>query len=278
MRNVLKSLYLVNEGNPGPIFTDTEWLWTFLGIVFHTFCYQVVAPKISRLSETYRFMEAQHEKLQDVETERSMAEWNSRVVSTIHALIVSTLGIYSVLYEGVIVDFKLYHVTPISDIATSFMLGYILYDLILVLKWWPDDYGMIAHHFTAATMHVGVLCYDIVVLELGYVISEISTPFLNNRYFLDKSNSRGTLYMINGIIIWILFFIVRIIILLPLVPSMHFFHPDDFAEYIPFGVGAYMYILYATISSLNVFWFYRITLGMIKAIKGRPKSPKHKLN
>jgi len=194
-------------------------------------------------------------------------------VSTIHALISSTLALYSVFYEGMWSNFQLKYSTEISDIATAFMLGYVLYDLVIVLKYWPKDYGMIAHHFVCISQHGIVLAYDLVALELGYIITELSTPFVNNRFFLDKCNSRGLLYKVNGILIWLAFLLVRLP-MIPFVPVIHYLNAEQFSRFIPLPILVFQYSLYVVISVLNTYWFYRISLGMIKAIKGTSSTPK----
>lgn len=252
-----------------PHYTDQEILWVLFSIAFHTLCYQVLVPFFSGLfSSTYRTIRSQHEKVpSDFKAAKVLAEWDSRGVSTIHAIISSTLALYSVFYEQMWSNFQLKYSTEISDIATAFMLGYVLYDLVIVLKYWPKDYGMLAHHFVCITQHGIVLAYDLVALELGYIITELSTPFVNNRFFLEKCNSKGLLYKLNGIMIWVAFLLVRLP-MIPFVPAIHYLNPEQFSRFIPLGALIYMYGLYVVISALNSYWFYRITLGMLKAIRG----------
>jgi hypothetical protein len=261
--------YLSSHENHEPHFTDQEILWVLFSIAFHTLCYQAIVPFFSSLfSSSYREIRSQHEKVpSDKKAAHVLAEWDSRGVSTIHAIISSTLALYSVFYEGMWSNFQLKFSTEISDIATAFMLGYVLYDLVIVLKYWPKDYGMLAHHVVCVTQHGIVLAYDLCAIELGFIITELSTPFVNNRFFLEKCKSKGLLYKVNGIMIWLAFLLVRLP-MIPFVPVMHYMHADQFSRFIPLGVLIYQYTLYITISFLNSYWFYRITLGMIKAIKG----------
>lgn len=105
--------------------------------------------------------------------------------------------------------------TELRDISLLVVSGYMLYDLVILLSFWRQlaDPSMLAHHlvvgtalvlgvqFRAATFYMAVLC-----------INELSTLFLNARYFLLFSGRQDTtLYLVNGLALVVSFFVFRVL-------------------------------------------------------------------
>lgn len=78
---------------------------------------------------------------------------------------------------------------------------------------WPGWQANLIHHGTAITIFLLLL-----VVELGHslgiaaILLEVTTPFVNARWFLDKCGLKSsTLYMANGLAMTLLWLIVRVL-------------------------------------------------------------------
>lgn len=109
------------------------------------------------------------------------------------------------------------------------------------------------------------------------MITEVSTPFINLRWFLaTHKNTKGTLYFVNGLTFTLLFFIFRnvfqswmmVTMFFPAVIRDNYGIGSDTARIILLWLLIAMYIMLA---GLNFYWFSRMALGVHKAITGGSK-------
>jgi hypothetical protein len=149
------------------------------GTVFHTICYLYVVPYIfSQISGKYREIlkrQAAPGASTSSNLRKQRAEWDSRGVSTTHAMITFLLACYCIFYEGLAFD---YHLTDSSKAVVytlTFSLGYFIYDLVLTAYNFPNEYGMIGHHIIA------LVCFSISTLY--------ATGFLFCMFFLFTGKS-----------------------------------------------------------------------------------------
>ena len=118
----------------------------------------------------------------------------------------------------------------------------------------------------------------------GSLITEISTPFVNNRWFLAfHKKTQGSLNICNGIIMTLLFCFARVFYLsfisvFYLWPSLQKFKIDlaQNGETQTFAQNLTYFTLYAYLIfvALNYYWFYRMMLGLLKALGIGKKSAK----
>lgn len=115
--------------------------------------------------------------------------WGSCVVSTLHALFTSQGGIRALMDD----DFRNDPLLGYSDFGgwyTAVFSGYILYDLILTLRYMNPLYStaMLIHHVICLLMTAfpltDTLQHRFLALGCIFLINELSTPFLNHRHFL----------------------------------------------------------------------------------------------
>lgn len=118
--------------------------------------------------------------------------WNIRVVSTIHATLVCFLAI-PMLVDEVLQEDMLYGKTDMSNLLTGIAAGYFLYDLLGCLYYF-SEFGV------QFTLH-GLLCFLVYFLGLRpflhafspvFLMFELSTPFLNVNWFMDKLGMTGS--------------------------------------------------------------------------------------
>eukprot|EP01027_Heterolobosea_sp_BB2_P011834 GEZU01017187.1.p1 GENE.GEZU01017187.1~~GEZU01017187.1.p1 ORF type:complete len:177 (+),score=43.41 GEZU01017187.1:626-1156(+) len=102
--------------------------------------------------------------------------------------------------------------------------------------------------------------------------TESTTPFTNQRWFLDKSGLReSTAYTINGLLLWLTWIPVRLALVPFLAYKLYMNFARIWALWTPLAVG-FLLVLSFIINVLNVYWFYKITLGVIKVLKGEAPS------
>jgi hypothetical protein len=148
------------------------------------------------------------------------------------------------------------------------------------------DWSMIFHHmigFTAAYLssvsprassnaqmkfHETVLyvqttgCFSFnLIIRL---LSEISTPFINHRWFLLTLNMKYTKhYLYNGYLILLTFFFFRVVPIPPL--FIHLCSVTFMPQVWQLHVIVMLNLIFSfSIDALNLFWFRKIALGAIK--------------
>jgi hypothetical protein len=162
--------------------------------------------------------------------------------------------------------------TPTTQRLMAVFAGYTFYDSCLVIFYrneWSGFKEMIIHHFVALLSFVH-LVKEGYAHNMGCVcpLMEITSLFINNRWFLDTTGLRKTnppLYIVNGALITILWFFSRI--LLPgWAGYMFVFRLRDQL----WGLGALassiVTITYIVAYSLQFIWFQKILRGMFKAL------------
>ena len=93
-------------------------------ILFHTLVYLVISPLISRTFKSYR-----------EGSEETKIEWNSRMVSNVHAVLYVLLSCYCILIENAFPTFSMDEATKMSRFAVCYAGGYFLYDLVLIFRY-----------------------------------------------------------------------------------------------------------------------------------------------
>ena len=138
------------------------------------------------------------------------AYWAASWVSTVMAVILSGLCYHAATISEMWVKWDLFLATSESRFAVSCFLGYLINDLSLALFYgaeWGKGWEMnVAHHaiviFSLFQMNFGWgsdrnqygHCF---AMSAG--MTELTTPFVNNRWFMDKMDMKSsTVYMING--------------------------------------------------------------------------------
>jgi len=117
-------------------------------------------------------------------------DWDSRVVSTIHAIFVSQGGIRALWQDEQFRNDPLYGYTDFGGWYAAVFSGYIAYDLLLTLAYPKALFSpaMVFHHVVCLVMTAFPLTdlggHRFLALGCIFLINEISTPLLNHRAFL----------------------------------------------------------------------------------------------
>lgn len=245
----------------------TEFVLTLIfSIIFHLLLQPVTRWLLELLVPRFRSFD-----------ELRQRDWISRWISTLHAIIFAGLSFYILFVSGEI--FKVIYAggigttCPLTYPTLLFSCGYFIVDSIFALMYFNDK-GTIAHHFAAT-----IICFTICTWQAGpfymiwFGLTEASTPFVNMRVFLTDLNLKDSpLFVANGIGMWLGFLIFR----MPMIFCIPYYMLRYSYNYFKYEAPLVHFIaastVYLIISSLNVYWFYLITKGLLKALSRKPGS------
>jgi len=201
------------------------------------------------------------------------AEWNSRVVSNIHALITAQGAARAMLWDPV------YHATDyafgMSDLMQfylAFSTGYFLYDFFIIhihasTGLW--DAATFLHHVIAIICNIAVLMSGEAEYFLGFFLfTEATTPFINQRWFCSVTNMReSTLYLVNGLLMFLGWMVVRVGIMSYIMWLIISERQTGFSK-MTLTMQAVAFPSLALAWLLNMYWGYLIGKGFMKAVLG----------
>ncbi|XP_054464173.1 TLC domain-containing protein 4-B [Anoplopoma fimbria] len=203
-----------------------------------------------------------------------LTEWNSRLVSTVHALIVGLFCLYILWFDDAVNANPVWGDPSLVKLNVAITCGYLLYDLVLLACNWSTmgDSFFLCHHLAALYAYGYVLTRGVLPYFANFrLISELSTPFVNQRWFFEslKYPRSHRMVVINGVAMAVVFFLVRTAVM-PSYWSSVFatFGTEDFDR---LGLGAQVAWITSCIALdiLNTIWMYKIARGCHKVLTGR---------
>ncbi|CAJ1075401.1 LOW QUALITY PROTEIN: TLC domain-containing protein 4-B [Xyrichtys novacula] len=202
-----------------------------------------------------------------------LTEWNSRLVSTVHALIVGSFCLYILQYDDAVNANPVWGDPNLVKLNVAITCGYLLYDLVLLACNWSTmgDSFFVCHHLAALYAYGYVLTRGVLPYFANFrLISELSTPFVNQRWFFEalKYPRSHRLVVLNGVAMAVVFFLVRIAVM----PSywVSVFATFGTSDFERLGLGAQVAWITSCIALdiLNTVWMYKITRGCYKVLTG----------
>jgi len=105
-----------------------------------------------------------------------------------------------------------------------------------------------------------------------FLLWELSTPFLNIHWYLDKTDrTGGYLQIMNGIVLLITFFFARICY--GGLMSVRFFYTlSDVRSEIPTAMATIYALGNVALQALNWFWFYKMLFALRNRFSKKPPS------
>lgn len=203
--------------------------------------------------------------------------WGSSVMSSVHAIGMVAVAL-QVLASGVNLegDFDRRDATWEAAILAS--IGYFVFDGILtaVTPTIPGGQLMLFHHVLSVLTHfypVIVCHYGLPISLIGYM-AELSTPFVNARWMLKEAGggSGTTAYMINGVLMAVVFFGCRIVNCGYMLYMIYVAHPaatggDSLGAGLGGGVFGNAIAPLATVFYvLNLYWMAKIGKGIVAVL------------
>jgi len=202
--------------------------------------------------------------------------WDIRFVALIHGIFISITSIFIVTDTSLWSD-TIWSSNEYSLDIIAIAVGYFFWDSIVSL-FYVKEFG------SAFVLH-GILCFCAYLFALQpflnyyagvFLLYELSTPFLQLHWFLEKMNLKGiwqNVQMLNGILLIVVFFIARLIMGLY---NSYTFWVSFLAAYnnLPKFLFYFYTIANTILNSLNVYWFYKMIRLVIRLKNKTLSNPK----
>ncbi|KAJ8345160.1 hypothetical protein SKAU_G00293530 [Synaphobranchus kaupii] len=210
-------------------------------------------------------------------------EWNSRVVSTIHALIVGLFCLYILWFDDAVNADPVWGDPGLVKLNVAITCGYLLYDLVLLARNWGTmgDGFFVCHHLAALYAYGYVLTQGVLPYFANFrLISELSTPFVNQRWFFEALSypRSDRLVVANGVAMAVVFFLVRIAVMPPYYSRVVSTFGTPAFERLGLGPQVAWISSCICLDILNTIWMYKIARGCYKVLTGASRKAKDKLN
>lgn len=275
----------------------------------YTFVQLVVSPVVSRFFVPHLYNNMSRSK---------RANWDAHVVSIVQSMLINCLSLWCIavdddrraiggelthdpatqLVDGGGWRGRIYGYTPGSAVVQSMATGYFLWDLALTATYLDVfGIGLLAHASSALAVYSFGFRPFLNYYGCNFILYELSTPFLNVHWFMDKlemTGSRAQLY--NGIVLICTFFCCRLIYGNYMSAWVYadmwravWEGPGDAA--LPTSRGSsvfrfagtdpipmWLFVTYTTsnliLNSLNVIWFFKMIAAVRKRFEPKAKPAK----
>ncbi|KAH7270487.1 TLC domain-containing protein [Fusarium redolens] len=216
--------------------------------------------------------------------------WDAHVVSMVQSCLINTLAIWVMFVDTEMSNMeweeRIWGYTGGAGFIQALAAGYFLWDLVVTsINLDVFGLGTLAHAVAALLVYSLGFRPFLNHYACVFILWELSTPFLNVHWFMDKLNMTGTrAQLYNGIMLLFTFFSCRLIygsyssfrvyrdvwsainvnpdMKALNLPTMSFAHPDST---VPMWIGVAYLASNITLNSLNFYWFFM----MIRAVRKR---------
>ncbi|XP_063110706.1 TLC domain-containing protein 4 [Cavia porcellus] len=243
--------------------TDTK-------LVISTFCTSFLTFQFLFHFVSYWFSEKISPGFRSLSLEKKI-EWNSRVVSTCHSLGVGILALYICFFDEPTRADPLWGDSLLVKLNIATASGYLISDLLILIYYWKviGDKFFIIHHCTAIYAYFSVLRCEVLLYVANFrLLAELSSPFVNQRWFFEVLNypKFSKANVINGILMTVVFFIVRIAVMLPFYSFLYSVYGTEPYIRMGFVIQCTWFITCIILDVMNVMWMIKISKGCIKVI------------
>ncbi|KAJ1976416.1 hypothetical protein H4R34_003985 [Dimargaris verticillata] len=198
---------------------------------------------------------------------RHQEQWCIRTVSFFHACVATALSI-PLINHPVLADDPLHGYWWPAGQVFAISLGYFIYDVShCAYNVKQEGFGFLLHG--AVAVIASLLSYKPLynLYAPTVLVTEISTPFLNIHWFLDKMNMTGsTLQLANGAMLLITFFGARILFSYYWSAKLYIF-AYQLSDQVDMLTRVLPALLLLTLNALNFFWFFKIVNAIVKRFK-----------
>lgn len=198
-------------------------------------------------------------------------EWNTRTNSSLHAVLVSIACMYVLTFDDKISRDPVWGDSYAAKNNCALVVGYMVADLIIIL-WHYKELGeifFVCHHGVSIYAYFFVITYGALPWFANFrLIAEFSTPFVNQRWFLDvllypKSSPE---FVMNGVAMAVIFFMVRIACMPSYWNKVYSLYGTEPC----LRLGRMWYVLISScvlLDLINVYWFSKIFQGVRKLLR-----------
>jgi hypothetical protein len=206
------------------------------------------------------------------------AYWASSIVSTIHGVYVAPLAWRAMSSGGYWSSDDVTLATDDAVHCCAIYLGYLIADFVPLLVYvnaWKGSTPYLWHHgLSLISWCMMATRGHLLAVAVGLLLLEATAPFTNGRWFLSTIGiSSGLLYTINGLCMAISFFVLRVCFMGWLfVRYVVVLRAGFFA--LPPTTWLTVLACYAFGYPLQLFWFRKIAIGIVKVLSGGKKKSK----
>lgn len=223
------------------------WLWLFLFYFVSQRFSCMISSKYHQLSVAKRL------------------NWDTRIGSNLHAVIVSVIALYCFFTF----DTETRKNAELSRIGNSITMGYISADLLIILLSYKHigDLFTVTHHLMAIWAYYFVVVYGLLPYFANFrQLAEISTPFVNQRWFFDAIGRPRTCRspIINGYALGVSFFVCRIVVMPIYYNSCYAAWGTQQQKELGGLVSFYWISTSVVLDVINLYWFSKIVRGAVK--------------
>ncbi|ETE71145.1 Transmembrane protein 56-B, partial [Ophiophagus hannah] len=215
--------------------------------------------------------------------QKKKIEWNTRIVSTFHALVVEIFCVYILLYDEATNADRVWGDPSTVQINVAITVGYLTSDLLLIIWHWKaiGDVFFVTHHVLALFAYYFVLDRGILAYFANFrLLAELSTPFVNQRWFFEALgySKASKANIINGVLMTIVFFLGRIIV----IPIYYNSVASEFGTEAYYRLGfvaqTTWFVSSIVLDIINLMWMVKLTRGCYKVICliGQEEAKTHK--
>ncbi|GAB4829578.1 hypothetical protein Ancab_019246 [Ancistrocladus abbreviatus] len=206
-------------------------------------------------------------------TKAQRIEWNNRGMSTVHAVFIAATSLYFVFRSDLYADERLaglvtFRSSSLSTFVLGVSVGYFTADLGLILWFYPSLGGMeyvIHHSLSGIAVAYAMFCGEGQLYTFMVLISEVTTPEINMRWFLDTAGlKKSSAYIINGVMIFLAWLVARILLFVYMFYHVYL-HYDQVIKMHPFGYFL-VFVVPSVLAVMNLMWFGKIIKGLKKTL------------
>ncbi|XP_064188288.1 TLC domain-containing protein 4-B isoform X1 [Anguilla rostrata] len=199
-------------------------------------------------------------------------EWNSRTVSTFHALVVGLFCLYILLFDDAVNEDPVWGDPTLVKINVGITTGYLISDLLLIFYYWKaiGDKFFVIHHLAALYAYYYVLGQGMLPYFANFrLLAEFSTPCVNQRWFFEvlgypKSSKPN---IANGVMMAAIFFLVRIAVMPVYYSRMYTVYGTEAFYRVSWGGRSAWIFSSFCLDIMNVMWMHKIARGCYKVLR-----------
>ncbi|XP_035474920.1 TLC domain-containing protein 4-B isoform X1 [Scophthalmus maximus] len=205
-------------------------------------------------------------------SDKQRVEWNSRTVSTFHALLVGIFCLYILLFDDVVNEDPVWGDPTLVKTNVAITTGYLISDLLLIFYYWKaiGDKFFVVHHLAALYAYYYVLGEGMLPYFANFrLLAEFSTPCVNQRWFFEvlgyPKSSRPN--MANGVAMAVVFFMVRIAVMPVYYCRMYAVYGTEPFYLVPWGGRVAWIGSSICLDIMNIMWMHKIGRGCYKVLR-----------
>ncbi|EIM89588.1 DUF887-domain-containing protein [Stereum hirsutum FP-91666 SS1] len=200
---------------------------------------------------------------------RAKNGWTTHVVSMFHSLLVVPIAFRSLDVPALDHDRAFGWDDSVAKLY-AISSGYFVWDSVESLIHY-EDIGFTVHALACLGIYLFSFRPFLAYYGARFLLWEISTPFLNIHWFIDKTGNTGSLaQMINGVFLLGTFAGTRLVY--GGIMSYRFFHTLRAIHHqIPFFIALFYGVGNVVLQFLNWFWFTKMIAALQKRFAGSSK-------